>query len=311
MDLPFDIKSPLSDEQLEEAGNALIRQAKDDELISRLCKNNSLTDEELKQGLVYLQRYLSDKKRCQGCLNFSSCRQKEAQGMRVGLKYDALRHSFDNFTYPCDYFKTVRERLKHFVFSSYDPLEAYSCYAAAEPAIGIGDPKKDSPSLLNIGRKVFHRLKVYKADQLNPGFFISSSNTNGEGLLKALAYAYAKKDLDVACFDAYQVSDYLSTPDAQANKENLADFLSYSHTPVLFLYNLGREKNLADYLKSFLVPLLTDRQFKGAVTFLSSYKDWEEYLGSCSKCLSGLDELIKPLIDDGKNVRKIIDIAYF
>lgn len=310
MDIPFKIDPGLGQDKIKAMSQETVGLAKKDPEILSLMAKFRLTDAALEKDVGLLRRYFNENRVCEGCKRFSSCPKKEEKGYSKGITFDPYRNCFDLYSKVCQPFSLVKKRLDLYAYSDIDPVDAYFLFSQTNLILSKKDTSKTTNTFLKVGRKIYEASKNYDPNKLNQGYFVSSVNTNGQCLLIALSYLFAKKGLNVGVLDFEHLSS-VSFQDGEISPLSQEIVQKAGSVKALFIIGMGKEKPNASFKKSLLIPLLQLRQEKGDITFFSSHLSLEDYVSSYHASFEELASLIGPLIGNTENQEKIVDLAFF
>jgi hypothetical protein len=302
----------LSEEEEEQGKKKILARLQSDETLTRLIKENSLGEENVLASYPSIIRYLDDKDICLNCKGYRFCKKTNRKGLKRGIRYQGMTQSLEDYLFPCDYYKKVKEVFSHIIYTDFDYEKTYLVSSGVNEALRTYQKgtKLIEHSFIDVGLSSYKKCLEFAKDKPNQGAYIVSDNHNGDNLLLALAFNFAKKGYSVSLVKANPTLNNCTSNNPDLAKDAIKCLEQAKKADVMFIFGIGLEYKSPTTRDTTLVPLLLDRNTKGKATYFSSLLKQEDLAKAYNSRFSKEDYLYKVLAEVSKE-DIIEDIDYF
>jgi hypothetical protein len=307
----IDRKRLFSPEEEKRAKENLSKRIADDPFLSAELKKHPLDEKHFSMSLPALIAYLDDKEICAGCKAFYDCPKETRKGLVTRPVFLKESGSFDSVSLCCPFYQKVKKVLENFIYSDFPFEDSY--YSSFEVIKALKKAPEDviENSFADIGSESYQAVGEFEETKLNRGFYIVSDNSDGDNLLMALAFAYARRGQSVALVQCRTSFNNCSSKDPEISADALKELQKAAKAQAVFLFGLGLEYKSGESLSQVLLPFLQQRSGKGLVTYADSLLTLDKLTSSYAYKDFALKEAAKKTL--GKLMKETVlnDLDYF
>lgn len=302
--------SPLDKKKFEEETLNLLNADKElkDYLYSHYSK------EIIEASLSSIRRCLDSNNACKECKAFYMCKSKFGKGIKRVLIYNENINKLEDCLTNCKYYAEILRIFDKLVYSSIPKDDIYNTYVKSYLYISKMLEKKNplNNSFADVAKKSLIQMKNYSLNTNNRGLYISCSNSNGDNLLKFLAFSYLKRGIKASVIDAKTLLTDASSYNKEISKEAKKDIQVAFDADFLAIIGLGFETKTKSSLESIIIPNLVSRNKKGKITYISSFFEIDDLIKAYVNYNSNpIGKLFNKAIEDISNVVNLDDYEIF
>lgn len=301
----------LSNPKIEQFNKELEEKIDSDDVLHNYIYSLTNDKEVIKKSYISIQRYLDSIKNCKNCKKLALCPNSD-KGIIKNLTYNKYTNSIEDGFCKCEKLQQVEKILSNIKYSDIEKYEAYSLYTNVFSYLKQNRESNLNNTFFSVGKNAYSCVTKYSKDNSNKGCYIVSENSNGNNLVKSIAFFASKnKNLTCSIIDAKTLfTDLASNIPSIKNeaKENLNLALKSN---VICILNLGLEYKNQAVISSVILPMFLDLKAKGKIIFISSYFKINDLVNSYFSYKNSNKLLLKKAIDDLVDEKILIDVEQF